>query len=468
MKFLRPRKPSPWRVPDIYLRDTWGQTYGLARPRQFDRRRFFLYAMLVFGAVDVVLALVFLAWSLFPSRPAPATARRPARTPTAVAARQVTPTAEWQATAAPTNPPAATRTRRPAQAPTRAPTHAPQPTQPIVPVVEKEVAPARTIAYDLPATLNLAALQIAVPPEPVNCTPADQMPGVVSESVKLCAGQEYRPFTVNGQNIGVFGDKSAVIRANGRGFGIVVQGARIMIQNVLVRATTEASDASVLLCLYPDCRGNPGGVAYGGGILVRASDTTIMDSDIAGGVAGVAAEHVRGLKLLNNRLDNATGWGSYNFAVEDSVFAGNSVSNANRSCNTPDGGYLASGCESAGWVCIACQKNIIARNTCSNSGDCYYMNGEGNLGSNNNRFHQNECRAAPHNCFEVTFAKGNEFVENIAREDPATGAACKYPFWVGGSQVIFSRNTWSCAFGPDKAIADASASTSVPTTVENR
>ena len=467
MNFRRNRKSS-WRVPNLYLRDSWGQTYGLARPQRFDLKRFFLYAMILFGVLDVVLVLVFLVVSLFPARPAPSVARRATRTPVATAVVQNTATSAPEPTLEPTVEPAATRARRRTRtpAPAAVPTQAPEPTQPVV--VEKNVSPARTLAYELPATLQVGGLEISVPPEPVDCTPSDQMPDVVSESVKLCGGQEYRPFTVRGENIGVFGDKSAVIRANGRGYGIVVEGARILITNVLVRATTDAGDAAILLCLYPDCKGKPGGVVYGGGILVRASDTTIMDSDIAGGVAGVAAERVRGLKLLNNRLDNSTGWGSYNFAVESSVFAGNSFSNANRSCTTPDGAFLPTGCESAGWLCIACQQNIIARNTCTNSGDCYYMNGEGNLNSNDNRFHQNECRAAPHNCYEVTFATGNEFVENTARDDPATGAACKYPFWVGGSRVVFSRNTWSCTIGIDRSIADATASTQVPTIVENR
>lgn len=468
MNFLHPRNPNSSRIPNLYMRDTWGQTYGLAHSRRFDRRRFFINAMLVLGAVDVVLVIVF-AWAyFFPPRPAVTVTRRAVRTVTAVAAVQPnTPTPEPPATEPPTEVPAATRQRNPTRAATRAPT-SPPPAPTRVAVVEKNAVPARTVAFELPATLNLGALQVNIPPEPESCTPPGQMPDVVSASVKLCDGAEYRPFTVRGEDIGVFGSPSAPIRANGRAYGIVVEGARILISNVLIRTTTDAADAAVLLCLYPDCKGKPGGIVYGGGILVHAPDSTVMDSDIAGGVAGIAAEHVRGLKLLNNRLDNATGWGSYNFAVEESVFAGNSLSHADRSCSTPDGGYLPSGCESAGWLCIACQKNIIARNTCTGSGDCFYMNGEGNLTSNDNRFHRNECRAAPHNCYEVTFASGNEFVENIARDDPDTGTACKYPFWVGGSHVYFTRNQWNCTISANTAIAHAAASTNVPTTVENR
>jgi hypothetical protein len=273
---------------------------------------------------------------------------------------------------------------------------------------------------------------------------------------------------LRGDGIGVFGSAGAIIRSSGRGFGIIVEGARAVIQNVTIRATADGADAGVYLCLYPNCGERIGGVHYGGGILVRGSDTTIMGVDISGGVSGISAERVRGLKLINNRLDNSSGWGSYNHLVDESYFVGNSWSNDNRSCTAPDGIYLPTGCESAGWVCIACHKNIIASNTCTNSGDCYYINGEGNLQSNNNRFHRNECRASPHNCFEVTFSLGNEFVENIARADPDSGVGCKYPFWVGGSSVIFARNKWSCTIGPETALRHATDSTSVPTSIEHR
>lgn len=471
MKFRRERTPSHWLVQDIYLRDTWGSPFYVSRSRRWNWRRIFFAAMVLFGIVDAVLAAFFLLASLLPPRPtnialnasrastATAQAKTAAKQPTTVARGNTR-------TPAPTK-----RPPTPTRASTRVPTQPPaQPTltpTPVPPTVAVTPTPARTISINPPASLNLAALKIVIPYEPAQCTPADAMPDVIDHTVKLCAGQNYRPFTLRGQDIGVFGDKSSVIRSQGRGYGIIAEGAHLFIQNVLIRGTTDAHDAAILLCLYPDCKGVAGGVIYGGGILVHAPDTTIMDSDIAGGVAGIAAERVSGLKLLNNRLDDNSGWGSYNFAVESGYFIGNTLSRDNRACNT-EGGYLPTGCESAGWLCIACQHNVIAKNLCVNSGDCFYMNGEGNLTSNQNRFHQNECRAAPHNCYEVTFAVGNEFVENIARADPDTGASCKYPFWIGGSQVVFARNQWNCEISPETAIADATASTFVPTNIENR
>lgn len=463
MKFRRERTPSPWLVHDIYLRDTWGSPFNVSRSRRWSLRRFFLTAMILFGVVDACLAVFFVGAYFTQPRTANTARRQNPTRVVAVAAPQATETPRPTRERAPTQIPP---TRAPTIAPTTAPTQ-PPPIEPTQPPPTEIVELGNTLAVALPATLNLAPLSVQIPNEPAECTPAEAMPDVVDRSVKLCAGQNYRPFLLRGENIGVFGDKSSVIRSEGRGYGIVAEGARLLIQNVLIRGTTNAEDSNMLLCLYPDCRGRQGGVIYGGGILVRANDTTIMDSDIAGGVIGVAAERVRDLKLLNNRLDDSSGWGSYNFAVEASYFVGNSFSRDNRACNT-EGGYLPTGCESAGWSCIACQQNVIAKNFCVNSGDCFYMNGEGNLTSNHNRFHQNECRAAPHNCYEVTFAIGNEFVENIARDDPETGAACNYPFWVGGSQVVFSRNNWSCTQSPETSIAHATASTHILTRVENR
>lgn len=423
--------------------------------------------MIVFGVVDALLAVVFLIGYVLQPRAINTAQRNPTRV-TTVVARAVTAAPQPTRTRVPTQ-------RPPTQVPpTAAPTNPPPTAAPLLPPPPTEVlAPARTISVSLPGTLNLAALTVEIPKEPVDCTPADAMPDVVDRSVKLCGGQTYRPFLLRGENIGVFGDKSSVIRSDGRGYGIIAEGARLYIQNVMIRGSTAAQDAGTFLCLYPDCSfrngGNsyPGGVSYGGGILVRASDTTVIDSDIAGGVAGIAAERVKGLKLIRNKLDDSSGWGSYNFAVESSYFVENTFSRDNRSCTT-DSGFFPTGCESSGWLCIACVQNVVAKNFCVNSGNCYYMNGEGNLNSNNNRFHQNECRAAPHNCFEVTFATGNEFIENIARADPETGAPCKYPFWVGGSSVVMSGNNWGCTISPEVSIQDATASTHVPTLVDNR
>lgn len=482
MKFGRPRKPTSGLIQDIYLPRSWGSRYYIQRERRLDRRQFFIIVMLAVGLLDLGLAAFFvIAYLVPPVRPASTAATRAAQTRTVIARAEptrvsptrtrrapgptvapllATATRERVATAAPV------RTRRPT-ATTEPPA---EPAQPEAPAAPANLAPPRTLALELPGTLQLPALAIGVPPEPLDCTHADQMPDPVTSSVKLCPGETYPPIVLRGQDIGIFGDeaRSAVIRSNGRAFAITAEGARLYIARVIIRASTEAGDARVLLCLYADCRGRSGGIIYGGGILIRASDTTVMDSQIAGGVAGIAAERVRGVKLVNNVLDNSTGWGSYNFAVEESFFVGNSLSGNNRSCVTPDGVYLQTGCESAGWVCIACQQNVVAQNTCTNSGDCYYINGEGNLASNLNRFHRNVCRASPHNCFEVTFSRGNEFVENVAESDPATGAACKYPFWVGGSQVVFARNQWRCAISASTALQHATDSTNAPTSIVNQ
>jgi hypothetical protein len=479
MKFRRARPSTPWLVQDIYLDRSWGRPFYQEPPRPSRLRQVFLFLVICFFLADAVLAVSFVTGLFAPSRPPGGTAQGPAATrslsgsagalqgqePTRVARR---------ATVAPPTPERRQRTRTPAPTVVRPtavlPTNAPRPTAaplpPPPPAQARNFSPARVVSIALPPSLNRGDLGVKLPPEPVECTPNTLMPDTVTFSIKLCAGQGYRPFVVRGDDIGIFGDPSAVINTSGRGFGIIADGTRIVIKGVTIRASTDPNDAGIYLCLYPDCRGRPGGVGYGGGILVRGDEATVIDSVVSGGVTGVAAERVRGLLLVNNRLDNSSGWGSYNFAVEDSVFVGNSLSGNNRSCTTTDGQFQQTGCESAGWLCVACHENIVARNNCTNSGDCFYINGEGNLQSNYNRFHQNHCRASPHNCYEVTFSIGNEFVENIAEADPASGAACKYPFWVGGSRVVFARNRWSCSITPEVALQHAIQSTSVPTSIE--
>lgn len=475
-----PKKSGRWLVEDIYVRDSGQLKPYLApdRPRGFNKRRFFIWLMVAYGLFDLFLAGLWVTAQLAPPGTVPSPEQiltgapqvlvgpNARRIPTQVAKSVQVPSnsVSPQTNSSSTGKSNVAPTVRPRPTANRPPTSAAPPVQ----IAAKNLSPASSFAFNLRSSLNIGALTIAVPPEPLECTHADQVPAVVPFSIKLCPGESYHPIFLRGQGIGVFGDdaKSAIIRPDGRTFGITAEGAGLFIRGVVIRASTAGADTGVMLCLYPNCRGNPGGSAYGGGILVHAPDTTVMDSDISGGVAGVAVENVTGVKILNNRLDRSTGWGSYNLSVSNAFFIGNSLNDDNRSCSTGDG-FLPTGCESAGWVCIACQHNVIADNTCAHSGDCYYINGEGNLQSNQNRFHGNHCFASPHNCFEVTFSLGNEFVENVAEGDPYTGEACQYPFWIGGSHVFFARNEWKCTISPDKAFQHASDSTGVPTSIES-
>jgi hypothetical protein len=167
--------------------------------------------------------------------------------------------------------------------------------------------------------------------------------------------------------------------------------------------------------------------------------------------------------LVANNLSDLNGWGSFNIRSNNSVYAGNVLNRDNHGCTTPDGHKFEHGCETAGWVCLQCSQNLIANNHCEYSGNCYYLSGERGLASNNNRFIGNYCAASPNNCFEFTFSKGNTLQDNIATAHPETGAACKYPFWIGGSTVYFGKNSWGCAISPEDAVGDAVRSTNIPT-----
>ncbi len=361
--------------------------------------------------------------------------------------------------------PIRTSTRKLAVQPTlKPPTKTPSP----APTIPGAIALGRQVTVSLPNTLKSAPLTINIPPMPLGCTHAADVPAVVTASITLCAGETYAPILLRGEGIGIFGDqnKSAIIRTQGRTFGIVAEGTGLYIGGVVIRATTDPRDAGIIACKYSECRGvpGPGGTALGGGILIHGSNVVVMNSDASGGVHGIAAENQTQVYLINNRLDGSTGWGSFNWGISDSYFVGNSFSDDNRTCTDPYGSSQV-GCEAAGWLCVLCQHNIIANNTCARSGDCYYLPGDANLGSNYNRFHGNQCFGTPHNCFELTFSLGNELVGNSTGPDTASGAACLYPFWVGGSQVVFGPNQWACTITPDKAFRDAEASTDVPTAI---
>jgi hypothetical protein len=155
----------------------------------------------------------------------------------------------------------------------------------------------------------------------------------------------------------------------------------------------------------------------------------------------------------------------FNMKSADSFFANNEWSRVNHGCTTPDGNKFSHGCETAGWVCLACANNLVSQNQCAGSANCYYMSGERGLASNNNRFVANYCAAATDNCFELTFSHDNTFQDNVSTVDPKTGQGCKYPFWVGGSTVYFKNNRWECDISADKAYDDARNSTTAPTNI---
>ncbi len=208
------------------------------------------------------------------------------------------------------------------------------------------------------------------------------------------------------------------------------------------------------LCIYDQCGDRAGGVGLGGGILVGADDVTVRNVRIVGGVSGIAARQVRSLRVETSELESQSAWGIYLLSVDDATIEGNVVRDAIRSCTLPDGNVVPDGCESAAFMAIDVQASRFIENSCSHSGDCYYLNGEGSLASNDNRFELNECTGSPHNCFEITFSTGNVLAGNRTGPDPQFGE-CR---WIGCSTITFSvasPNEWGCAVSADDAYAQA-------------
>lgn len=324
----------------------------------------------------------------------------------------------------------------------------------------------------LNVNLPTGAKRLQSPVVPGECTPPNALPQIVNTSLKLCANEIYPPLHLVGNNIGLYDEThSAILNAGGRQFALVMEGTNNWIEGVVIQSSPDAADAGAFLCQYDECdfptqptkTTITGGLAYGGGVLLLGANNVMHGVTVRGGTIGVATVDGRNNTLVENNLSDLNGWGSFNIRSTNSVYVGNQFNRDNHGCTTPDGRKFEHGCETAGWVCLQCNNNLVVRNHCEGSGNCYYMSGERGLASNNNRFIANYCAGSPNNCFEFTFSKGNILQDNIATAHPQTGAACKYPFWIGGSTVYFGKNSWGCSISPEDSISDAVKSTNVPT-----
>lgn len=335
----------------------------------------------------------------------------------------------------------------------------------------------RVLTVPLPPGAGSPSLRLAMPNVPSTCTHANQITQPIKQSVRLCANEAYPPMKISGNNIVLVGDDSrtSIITSSGRQFALTVEGSNNWVENILIQATADQLDQVSWLCLYDDkpCDVNTksgiisirGGTIYGGGILLNGSNSMIRSVTVRGGMIGIATSGGRQNYILENQLSDVNGWGSFNSKSTGSYFVGNEWSRVNHACTTPWGDIYLHGCETAGWVCLACSSNVIVRNQCTASANCYYMNGERGA-SNNNKLISNYCAAATDNCFELTFSQGNLLQDNVATVDPKSGQACKYPYWVGGSTVFFKNNRWECDIDAGKAYDDARGSTTAVTSIQ--
>lgn len=296
----------------------------------------------------------------------------------------------------------------------------------------------------IPSLNGTLGVEVPQVPNIPYCTPSLALGTIVTRSVRLCAGQSYRPFAVVGNNIVVLGDanRTAKIQSAGRGFGITVRGSNVLISGVNIVGAPAPQDTGSWLCLYEQClyKNQPvaGGINYGGGILLQGSNNTVMNSRLSGGVIGIASLNGRGSKLLNNELSGLSGWGIFAVAPVNSAFVGNVLQDINRSCTDPGGRFFAGGCESAGVLLMGADANIIANNTCARSGNCFYLNGEGGRLNNFNKLYGNLCSAPSFNCFEITDAQGIEFDNNRATLAPDNTSGCE--IWLVRAQIIAGKN----------------------------
>ena len=133
--------------------------------------------------------------------------------------------------------------------------------------------------------------------------------------------------------------------------------------------------------------------------------------------------------------------GHFNIKSGGSYFVANEWSRVNHGCTLPDGYKLLHGCETAGWVCLGCSGNLIARNQCTASANCYYMSGERGLASNNNRFLSNYCAAATDNCFELTFSRRQCASRQRLHSRSEIGASLQVSVLGGGVGCLFQKQS---------------------------
>jgi len=321
-----------------------------------------------------------------------------------------------------------------------------------------------------PPEMGVPPVVLSVPKAPEKCTPPEGIGEIITQSIKLCPGKVYWNLNLAGNSIGIFGDDAgtAVVKAEGRSFALTAVGERLVLQGFKVQASTDPLDANIWLCQYEKCGDGPnafpGSTIYGGGILLKASGSLISDVTVAGGTTGLAIISGADNYLINNRFLYQTGWSSYNRYIVRTYFMGNAFNYANRSCKNPTGkGFYQSGCETAGWLCISCTDVSLVDNECRRGGNCYYVNGDGGVPSFNVKFFRNTCYGSSNNCFEATYSKNILFEKNAAVRDQQTGQDCNYPFWVGGSEVIWGKdNNWACTVSADKAKARSQGSVENP------
>lgn len=332
------------------------------------------------------------------------------------------------------------------------------------------------LSVNLPPSAGATALRLVMPNKPTACTHAKQIPAVIAQSIKLCPNEIYPPLRLVGNNLALYADdaRTAIVTSVSRQFAVTIEGSNNWVEGVTIQAHADPKDPGAWLCLYDECLfpTRPltttlrGGIRYGGGILLKGSNSTIHGVTVRGGTIGVATVDGRVNKVIDNQLSDL-GWGSFNVNSVGSYFVGNVLNRDNHGCTTPDGKKFLSGCETSGWVCLGCTANVIVSNHCELSANCFYMSGERGLASNDNKFIANYCAGATDNCFEITFAHGNILQDNIGTVDPKTDKPCKYPFWIGGSIVYFQNNTWQCSVSADDAFNQARDSTIVATNIIN-
>lgn len=163
------------------------------------------------------------------------------------------------------------------------------------------------------------------------------------------------------------------------------------------------------------------------------SESKIINSTSKNSVAGVILNNSSNVQILGGNYSNNSGWGIKLKSSSNNIIS-NVVANGNDRWCVNDG-IIHRGCESAAVLLIdGSNNNSILNNQLNDSGDGFYINGDGHVPSNNNTIAYNTANNAVNgNSIETTFSSGNKFIGNKV-------AGSNYGLWLGYSEHSYVIN----------------------------
>ncbi len=168
--------------------------------------------------------------------------------------------------------------------------------------------------------------------------------------------------------------------------------------------------------------------SYGAGMwLENVRQAWIHGVHAEAGQNGILLVFSRHVTLAGNHVSHNSGWGIGLFDSSRNLIVRNRADWDVR-C---EGRTYSAGCDSAGLLLMeGSNENRILHNRLRHSGDGLFLTrARSGRPSDRNLMAYNDASDSPHNAFECTFSRGNEFIGNLAN-------GSDYGFWLGFSRGL--------------------------------